>query len=90
MTDLEKQNLLSRIALAEHRSLLADVRSQLALHTVTALRNVLAARSGQFDSEFVAELDGMPPISVPSEDELNAPSKLQTLIEELQKRGSTL
>ena len=56
MTDLERQHLELRIQLAEHRSTLADLRSQLALHVVTAIRDVLALRSPEFDAEYVKKI----------------------------------
>ena len=82
-------HLETRIQLAESRSMLADIRSQLTLQMVQALRNVLAERSRKFDTEFVAAMASMPQLSVPSEDELLLPSKLHSLLIELQKRGGT-
>lgn len=84
MTDLERQVLESRIQLAESRSIAADVRSQLALHVATALRDVLATRSPQFDSQFVKQLESMPTLSVPSRDQMDSWAKLSELLASLE------
>ena len=90
MTDIEGRQFELRIQLAEHRSTLADLRSQLALHVVTALRDVLALRSPEFDAEYVRQLKSMPALSIPSEDQLDAPAKLTELIQNLEKIRQTL
>jgi hypothetical protein len=85
MTDLERQVWEARIQLAESRSVAADVRSQLALHVATALRDVLAIRSQQFDSQFVKQLESMPALSVPSRDQMDSWPKLSELLESLER-----
>jgi hypothetical protein len=90
MTDLEKQVLEARIQIVESRSIAADVRSQLALQVATALRDVLAIRSRQFDSEFVKQLGSMPALSVPSKDQLDSWAKLSELLESLERTRKNL
>jgi hypothetical protein len=55
------------------------------LHVVTAIRDVLALRSPEFDAEYVKQLASMPALSIPSEDQLDAPAKLTELIQNLEK-----
>jgi hypothetical protein len=88
MTDSERQILEARIQLAESRALLADVRSQVLLRPLTALRETLAHRSPEFDAEYLQQLAKTVPVIVPTEDELNLPNKLHSLLNEIQNRGS--
>ena len=77
MTDLEQQIL-------EHRALLADMRSQLALNVVTALRRALAVYFRDFDAEYLRQVANTPLVSLPADNVLSSPSKIQALIDELQ------
>ena len=84
----EQQSLEARIRIAENRAILADVRSQAILRAVTALRETLAARSPEFDAEYLKQLAKIVPVSVPTEDELSLPSTLHSLLVELENRGA--
>lgn len=85
MTDAEREHFENRLRVAENRSTLADTRSQLALNAVTALRDVLAMRSTQFDAEYVKQLASMPALSVPTIEQLETPAKFLELLQTIER-----
>jgi hypothetical protein len=93
MNELERQIADLKLLHAEAIALSAQVQAQTAIATATALRRVLASRSAQFDADFLKELENGVQPSLTEEQvrtALETPGRIQSLIEELERRKEEL